>query len=815
MLVGMFTFAHRLARTLDCVSQEVAKAIKVRIPCHLGGMRAAFILTIVFWAAVAAQWPLHDLVVPWDSKNQFYAFFRFLASALHEGATPFWNPYHYAGHPSIADPQSLIFSPVFVLWALFDPAPSLFAFDLMVSAHLLVGALGIVRYGKRHHWTPAGAVLAAMIFMIGGSVSSRLSHVGIITAYSLFPLALLWMETALSKRSLLAALAFGAAAAFIVLGRSQVPLLLCFTLAAFTLHTILVQRRPLQFAYSRIGILCLSGGTMLAIIIVPMLLTIQFAEFSNRPEIDVELALRSSLYPANIANFFVPDIFGSLRPISQLWGPGYFTRPDVDSTDRAFNYLFSGSLTALLFVWHGLMCGRAFKGGARIFTILAIVSAAYALGRYTPIFPFLFNHAPGIDLFRRPVDGTFLFILGLAYLSGILATNYVHEGISSRRLSCLGLGCAATVAVLVWAVIFSSKSGKAWVAAAEIAKVTPVYLGLLALLILPKSQKMRAMALSLAVFFTSGELVWRNTATVMNSEPRSVYAMLESPTTEAARILDSIKRDMQTRTEGIDRPRVEVVGMGGPWQNAAMVYGIESTNGYNPLRIGSYDRLVAPGEATYTTLHRFFPASFPSYDCRLGKLLGLEYIVLDRPIEQMPNLARRTVAEAILSGPKIWIYRLGNVTSRVSIVNRVQVASAEDYVKAGEFPASTATADVMLDSEERLMQIYGSKLASEDAKAKITHWAIDRIEIEVATKTPAILTLRDPWYPGWQVEVDGLRKPMLRADILFRGVELPIGARKVVFSYHPLSFENLSSIVLNALADWLPTSGTYTNGSSS
>ena len=189
--------------------------------------------------------------------------------------------------------------------------------------------------------------------------------------------------------------------------------------------------------------------------------------------------------------------------------------------------------------------------------------------------------------------------------------------------------------------------------------------------------------------------------------------------------------------------------------------------------------------------------------------------MLDRPIEQMPNLARRTVAEAILSGPKIWIYRLRNVTSRVSIVNRVQVASAEDYVKAGEFPASTATADVMLDSEERLMQIYGSKLASEDAKAKITHWAIDRIEIEVATKTPAILTLRDPWYPGWQVEVDGLRKPMLRADILFRGVELPIGARKVVFSYHPLSFENLSSIVLNALADWLPTSGTYTNGSSS
>lgn len=82
--------------------------------------------------------------------------------------------------------------------------------------------------------------------------------------------------------------------------------------------------------------------------------------------------------------------------------------------------------------------------------------------------------------------------------------------------------------------------------------------------------------------------------------------------------------------------------------------------------------------------------------------------------------------------------------------------------------------------------------------------AVDRIEINVDTKTPAVLTLRDPWYPGWQVEVDGVRKPMLRADILFRGVELPTGARKVVFSYRPLSFENLSDIVLTALSGFLP-----------
>src|SRR5215470_12878652 len=95
------------------------------------------------WLLSASRWIVTDTVVPWDAKNQFYAFFRFLASALNEGYSPFWNPFHYGGHPSVADPQSLIFTPAFVLWALFDPSPSIRAFDLIVYAHLGAGGLAV------------------------------------------------------------------------------------------------------------------------------------------------------------------------------------------------------------------------------------------------------------------------------------------------------------------------------------------------------------------------------------------------------------------------------------------------------------------------------------------------------------------------------------------------------------------------------------------------------------------------------------------------------------------------------------------------
>src|SRR4051794_2990743 len=74
--------------------------------------RLFFVSGIVtaIWAAAASRWFFTDTVVPWDSKNQFYAFYRFLASVIHSGDSPFWNPYHYGGHPSVADPQSLIFA---------------------------------------------------------------------------------------------------------------------------------------------------------------------------------------------------------------------------------------------------------------------------------------------------------------------------------------------------------------------------------------------------------------------------------------------------------------------------------------------------------------------------------------------------------------------------------------------------------------------------------------------------------------------------------------------------------------------------------
>src|ERR1700724_1652972 len=59
-------------------------------------LQLAVLSLVIFYGLALAAWLSSGTVVPWDSKNHFYAMFRFLGDALHHGEIPLWNPYHFA-----------------------------------------------------------------------------------------------------------------------------------------------------------------------------------------------------------------------------------------------------------------------------------------------------------------------------------------------------------------------------------------------------------------------------------------------------------------------------------------------------------------------------------------------------------------------------------------------------------------------------------------------------------------------------------------------------------------------------------------------
>jgi hypothetical protein len=275
------------------------------------------------------------------------------------------------------------------------------------------------------------------------------------------------------------------------------------------------------------------------------------------------------------------------------------------------------------------------------------------------------------------------------------------------------------------------------------------------ILISARQRRARLAAAILATLIATAELLWWNVAFRLNAESRTLYAVLEQPTgAEAAAILLLETALAEDHARG-DHPRVEVVGLGGPWQNLAMVRGWEAINGYNPLRIGFYDRLVAPGEENWNIAQRRFPPSFDSYDCALARALGLTYLVLGQPLEHMAGMATPPEADLLLAGPPVWIYRLKGAMPRVS-------------------------------------------LSSGDARIVLSR--SDRVEIVANAARGGLLTLHDIYYPGWIAEIDGKPAPILRTDILFRGVELSAGRHQVIFRFAPLSPGNLGDALNAALA---------------
>ena len=173
--------------------------------------------------------------------------------------------------------------------------------------------------------------------------------------------------------------------------------------------------------------------TVAALCAAPLLLTAQFAALSNRPGIVLERALEASLYPANLATMLVANVMGSLESTADYWGPNHDTLPEVGATDRSFNYLFIGAATTIVLLWFGVAGGGMLRRGRRVLAGVLVVALLYMLGRYTPLYALAFQYVPGIDLFRRPVDGAFVFVAVLRSLPAICWRTMCAKAARGRR----------------------------------------------------------------------------------------------------------------------------------------------------------------------------------------------------------------------------------------------------------------------------------------------------------------------------------------------------------------------------------------------
>lgn len=754
-----------------------------RLDAKAAGYLLAGAAFVIAWVILCWPWLSGSVTIPFDAKAHFQAQVEFLARAIHSGQSPFWNHNVFAGSPQVADPQSLIFSPA-ILLALLSPAPSFRMVDAFVLLHLLVAGFAVLMFFRDRGWHPAGGLLAALVFAFGASASWRVQHIGQIESLAFFAVAFWLTARMLQRNSAWAGVCAGLASGLMVLEPDQVAMLGGYVLIGMVVaHWLSGGWVALRASLVPIALASLAG---LAVITVPLLWTWLFAEATTRPEISLGVATSGSLHPASLLTAFVADLFGAKSPQVDFWGP-YLNPNWVKDLALSQNMaqVYIGALPMLLLIAPGLTRGWLWDRAIRPLTLLFLFMVLYALGRYTPLFEAAYDYLPGVKMFRRPADATFLIGALGAVLSGyVLHRMLTAENISFRRD--LAIGAAAVLAAVLGAILLSRNEGHlgdAW----QPVLAAVAWFGAAIILLLALQRWRGALgpvaAIALVTGVVASDLGANNGPNESTALPPQLYDVLR-PTTRNQTI--ALLKQLTAQPAGSPRrDRVELLGMGFEWPNAGMIHGFDHTLGYNPLRLEDFSEAVGTGDGIARPADRKFTPLFPSYHSRLANLLGLRYIASPVPIEQVDHTLKSGDLKLLARTKQGFIYENPHALPRVQFVGGWALADFESMKLSGHWPETDPEQTVLLDTEPPVATPEGP--AAVQAEVKLVRYRNTVVEIEVTSPAAGFVVLNDIWHPWWSAQVDGVDSEILRANVLFRAVQVPAGRHKVVFSFHPLS----------------------------
>ncbi len=747
--------------------------------------RNAALILIVAWLALISPWLTGMATIPYDAKAHFQAQIQFLAQAIHNGDTPFWAPNVFAGSPQIADPQSMIFSPA-ILLALFDSNPSFRAVDVMMFTYILLGALGIMMFFKDRGWHSAGGVVAAIAFGFGASASSRIQHFGQIHSLSLFALTLWLLARALDRRSVGYGILSGLMAGLMVVEPDQVAFLGFLFLIGYVAYELLTSGNIKSAVLGSIK--PLAAGTVAAVVLatIPIVMTLLFVESSTRPVYEFSGVAGGSLHPASLLTAIVGDLYGAIDQAVDYWGPGSQGWGDRNiALAQNMGQLYIGALPIAAILVFGLFTGDIFRREIRYFTFAAIISILYAVGRFTPAFYFMYEYIPGVDLFRRPADATFMIGVCLAIVGGYVVHRQASLGFERNQNRRVIAGAIAVALLLAASVGLAIREGHAFESVKPVALATLFLVTSILGLLYMRSTFARANPLlitALAATFMVADVSVNQGPNESTALPTKDFEALDPM--GANETIQLIKSQLRAGAKPDRRDRVELVGLGFHWPNVSLIHGFDSTLGYNPLRnaafakgTGAVDLVVGPEDRKFTPL-------FPSYRSLLADMLGMRLIICGIPIEKVDRNLRPGDLIPVGRTKDGYAYENPRALPRAMFTSNWLMADFDDLLKTGKWPQFNPRQTVLLENAPDLSLTETSRLAN--AQVVIDSYRNGKIDITVNTDQPGFLVLNDSWHPWWYATVDGNPADVMKANVLFRAVQVPAGKHKVAFEFRPL-----------------------------
>lgn len=757
----------------------------------------ALLFGLALFYFLPVLWKGNELVLSGaglDTWSQYFYWRHFGFASLAQGELPLWNPYIFSGTPYIAGIQSAIFYPLNVLYLLFGTA---LAINLGIALHAFLAGLFTYLFARYMELSRTASVLAGVTFTYGAPYFLHIypGHLSNLSTMAWLPLLFLGMEAFLRRRKMRYAVLGGIPLSMQVLaGHPQYLFYSAIAASLYLLLRLLVGRELGAAPYCLAGF-CLFIVTGLSLSAVQLIPTLEFTRFSVREALSYEWVSAFSLPPENLLTLLLPDFFGNMLDV-RYWGKNYLWEMSVymgviPVVMAAAAILFDRSRPVL------------------IFSLIAALSLALAMGKHTPLLSLLYAVVPGFNLFRGLSKFAFVFSFACSMLAGYGLTRLaaLAEGGGSKLRSfayallaiALFSGFLALLALLygqeVWSVLVRTYDKgeddysppisltedffRASMSAAfqDLLKAAVILLlpGGLLLFVAKSKRPAPKLLIGLVLTLTLLDLWGFGSRYLGTFDPRDIY-------------MDKQLREFLKADKEPYRVATPIF----PLVDTGMIEGVENIGGYDAIVLRQYSEFVNFSQGIALTEPN--TAMTIQVASPLLNLLNVKYYILDAGVTA--ELANLSLA---FQNNQYKVYRNRDALPRSFIVHDAWLLKAQDAIlRQMTSPGFSPLAHAIV--EEKIDGLPYRATASSPLP-KFIERSAHRVILEADLKEAGLLVLADSYYPGWKAFVDGKETRIYRTNYVMRGVFAPAGRHRVEFRYEPASFKvgaviSLASLVL-------------------
>jgi hypothetical protein len=690
-----------------------------------------------------------------DAFSQFFVWKYLNNDLLKQGIIPLWNSYEFAGTPQLASFHTSAFLPANLI--LFLPRP--FSWGLYIFASSLFAALFMYLFlGSlvKNNWARlAGSVVAAF----AGPMTTWVEFGTGVFAAGLLPLSLFLInkfdQTQNRKYLFFLSLSF---ACLVLAGHAQIIIYSSIIIPIYTIFTFKkINRQSLFIALSLILALGITAFQTLP--------TYSFLKYSIRDQEQYSADFNFGLTPAKeFVRLIAPDFFGHPATYNHFSPNGFY-----HEFASFIGTLSLPLILALFFIKNKTKYEKFFMFAFLISVIMAIDN---------PLSQFFYSlHIP---LITYSYASRIFFIT--SFTSGVLVclslSRFLDGKLPIKKIIYFSLLC------IFWILILTSTVQSQYQQISLRNSILPV--GLLILLIiillikLPK--KIAILLISLLLILDLYRFFSKHNPFISSN--------LVFPKTPVIEFLQAQEKPFRiTTTSNTLLP-----------PNSWDYYELESIEGYNPLRLLSYNRYFnLLNSNPYFSKPSRFSELENDLDPKYLDSLNVGYIVSLKPGKDDNNDQKikilKSQIEPVFEDKSVLIYKNKNTSPRSYFSQKVLIASSElDLSKVMENQDfdPTQTAVLLEDPQSKLEYDPNSKIDI------ISHQA-NKVILKTSSTTQNLAILADAYDQGWQASIDGQKTKVYLANAALRGVVIPAGEHQLIFEYKPESFTTGLKISLISL----------------